>query len=269
MFMLAPAIADTVLHNTTLVMIQKSEACDWVERLQGIFEIFNSSTPLLKHTLIEDWLNLAEHNGSHLHPEVYVPGKNFTFSGYRQNWRYVETPAAIAAVKRGFKLTQKYINHAQNTFQAAKSNFSAAHDPLIVGVHVKMADLNSEHGHQMANLTFYVKAMFEVKKAFTDKDLIFVVASDKIKTAKALLVDLSNTYDIYFVSPSSGPEDFAVLSHCDHMIISGGTFGYWAAFLSGGKVYYHSQFARPGSEFAKEFQNENLYRPDWIGIGVS
>ena len=270
--MIAPAIVSTVQHNTTLALVQKSEDCDWVKRLQDLFEVFHNQMPLIKYSLIEDWPNLAEHNASDLHPEVYVPNRNFTFSGYRQHWRYVESPAEIKAVQNGFRFTEKYIKYANSTITEAKERFSADDNAIVVGMHVTVEGLNFAHGQQMANLTFYRKAMQELNQTFSTKNLIFIIVSSKTESAKALLNDLSSSYKIYYPTNSSYPswfmsEGFALLSHCHHVVTSGGTLGYWAGFLSGGKVVYYSEFAKPGTKFSQEFHNENFYRPEWVGIG--
>ena len=270
--MIAPAIVSTVQHNTTLVLVQQSENCDWVKRLQDLFEVFRNQTPLIKYSLIEDWHNLAEHNASDLHPDVYVPNRNFTFSGYRQHWRYVESPAEIKAVRNVFKFTEKYIKYADSTITEAKERFSADDNAIVVGMHVTVEGLNYAHGQQMANLTFYRKAMQELNRTFSTKKLIFIIVSSKTESAEALLNDLSSSYNIYYPTNSSYPswfmsEGLALLSHCHHVVTSGGSLGYWAGFLSGGKVIYYNEFAKPGTKFYQEFHNENFYRREWIGIG--
>ena len=80
-----------------------------------------------------------------------------------------------------------------------------------------------------------------------------------------MLKKLNSSVNIFF-SMGSAFEDFATLSRCSHSIISGGTYGFWTAWLAGGKTYYPVDFAKPGSKFAKGFKNENFYMPEWIPV---
>lgn len=60
--------------------------------------------------------------------------------------------------------------------------------------------------------------------------------------------------------------NLAVISLCDHVIITVGTFGWWGGWLSGGTVIYYKKFPRPGSELDKKFVPENYYPRKWIGL---
>ncbi|XP_052280959.1 galactoside alpha-(1,2)-fucosyltransferase 1-like [Dreissena polymorpha] len=44
----------------------------------------------------------------------------------------------------------------------------------------------------------------------------------------------SNNWKVAFLEGNSDAVDMAVLSLCDHTIVSTGTFGWWAAWLAGG-----------------------------------
>ena len=61
--------------------------------------------------------------------------------------------------------------------------------------------------------------------------------------------------------------DLAVLSMTDHMILTVGTFGYWAAYLSGGEVvYYKDAILLNHPTNANQIQLEDYYPSTWIGI---
>lgn len=59
----------------------------------------------------------------------------------------------------------------------------------------------------------------------------------------------------------------AILSLCDHVVMTVGTFGWWGAWLSRGTVVYCKDFPKPGSIIDKNalFRDE-LYPPNWIGL---
>ena len=60
--------------------------------------------------------------------------------------------------------------------------------------------------------------------------------------------------------------DMIVLANCDHVIMSSGTFGWWAGWLSGGHVVYYKHSARKGSHFGKEFDAKDFFPPSWIPL---
>jgi len=60
--------------------------------------------------------------------------------------------------------------------------------------------------------------------------------------------------------------DLATLSMTQHVIMSGGTYGFWAAWLAGGTTVYYSDFAKKGSKFDQDFCQVCFYPPDWVGL---
>ena len=58
--------------------------------------------------------------------------------------------------------------------------------------------------------------------------------------------------------------DLAVLASCDHFIMSTGTYGWWAAWLTGGVVVYYKYPAREGSLYSKHFNGDDFFPPHWI-----
>ena len=60
--------------------------------------------------------------------------------------------------------------------------------------------------------------------------------------------------------------DLCLLASCDHVIMSTGTFSWWAGFLSGGHVTYQKEFARPHSELANMTNAKDFYLPFWVPL---
>ena len=72
-----------------------------------------------------------------------------------------------------------------------------------------------------------------------------------------------------FLSPFHDPGiDLALASLCDHMIITVGTYGWWAGWLSGGQVIYYADYPIPGSKIDREFSKEDYYPADWIPLSA-
>ena len=95
-------------------------------------------------------------------------------------------------------------------------------------------------------------------------NVTFYVFSNDLAWCQGHLHD--NGHKVVF-SPFTQPGyDLAVMSLCDHMIISVGTFGWWGGWLAGGSVVYFSGYPKSGSEISKYFVKEDIYPPFWIGI---
>ena len=75
--------------------------------------------------------------------------------------------------------------------------------------------------------------------------------------------------DVTVMAGNSAPVDIASLTLTDHMIVSIGTFGWWAGYLNPGIKTYMKDFIRPGSPFSNSFDDLNatdyIY-PGWIGL---
>ncbi|XP_075047210.1 galactoside alpha-(1,2)-fucosyltransferase 2-like isoform X2 [Mixophyes fleayi] len=113
----------------------------------------------------------------------------------------------------------------------------------FIGVHVRRGD----YVHVMANLRKGVVAdkgyMQKAMDYFRNKyeNPLFVVTSNGMDWCKN---NIDNSLgDVHFAGDGqegSPARDFALLVHCNHTIMTIGTFGYWAAYLVGG-VAAHNQ----------------------------
>jgi len=60
--------------------------------------------------------------------------------------------------------------------------------------------------------------------------------------------------------------DLAIASLCDHGIITIGSFGWWAAWLTNGVVITNKDVPRPHSPLSKRIPRQDYYKPDWIAL---
>jgi len=60
--------------------------------------------------------------------------------------------------------------------------------------------------------------------------------------------------------------DLALLAACDAMIVSTGSFGWWAAWLVNRTTVYYDRWARVGSGFSREFDRSRYFPPRWIPL---
>ena len=106
-----------------------------------------------------------------------------------------------------------------------------------------------------------------------DHRIVFVVCSDDIGWSKAAFDSLRQFRNVTglsgadkFVYSEKGEAgfDLRILSRCDSMIITSGSFGWWAAWLANGTTVYYKNFPKSGSVSALNFIKGDYYPPQWI-----
>jgi Glycosyl transferase family 11 len=85
-------------------------------------------------------------------------------------------------------------------------------------------------------------------------------------SVRAPAVDNVNKIVIVFTMGYSGEVDLAILSKCNHTIMTVGTYGWWAGFLSGGITTYYKDFPRQNSYLSSTFSKEDFFPPHWIAL---
>lgn len=173
-------------------------------------------------------------------------------------------------IRKTFRFREKFISSAQQVLSNIKGNMTNA---TFVGVHIRRSDyvgrgksnwLWAFEGREVG-MEYFEKAT----KYFRDKysNVIFIVVSDDLPWCRQNLKD----FDMYIPETSLGRAyDMAMLTQCNHTIITYGTFGSWGGYLAGGEVVYFDNFLKPGTAFTKgEFRFDKMYLPEWIGIDTT
>ncbi|XP_064479240.1 galactoside alpha-(1,2)-fucosyltransferase 2-like [Ornithodoros turicata] len=169
-------------------------------------------------------------------------------------------------ILREFSFRDHIKKRSWSTLAKLKGN---RENPTYIGVHVRRGDYvemmpRIYHG-VVADRTYFEKAMTYFRRKYQEP--VFVVASDGIAWCREN-IDATKG-DVYFAGDyieSSPGYDLALLAHCNHTIMTFGTFGFWAAYLAGGETIYFHNFTLPDSNWWKVFKPEANYLPEWIGI---
>ncbi|CAL1534250.1 unnamed protein product [Lymnaea stagnalis] len=190
-----------------------------------------------------------------------LPSRDISLRGWMQSWKYFDL--VQAEVRKEFTLVPSLRSHAENFKQEIRR--SMPHKDLeFVAVHVRHTDQYSVKRMItcVAPKSFYVNAFNKMRTLLPDKTLVFVVAGNNLTWCKENI--LGN--DVIVLPPQPPEVHFAVLSSCDHGIVSVGTYGWWAAWLTGGHVIYYTKFPVEGSHEAIHFVREDYYPPAWIAV---
>ncbi|KAJ6651684.1 hypothetical protein lerEdw1_020719, partial [Lerista edwardsae] len=142
-------------------------------------------------------------------------------------------------------------------------------DVTFVGVHVRRGDyvrvMPRIWKGVVADRGYPEKAMDYFREKYSNA--IFVVTSDEMEWCKENMNDSMGDVCFAFDGRESSPErDLALLAHCNHTIMTTGTFGFWAAYLAGGEIVYLANFTLPNSPLLKVFKPSAAFLPEWIGI---
>jgi galactoside 2-L-fucosyltransferase 1/2 len=150
--------------------------------------------------------------------------------------------------KLGFKPQFSLENHQSFKKQLAQSNRTT-----WIGIHVRRSDF-LPHNYSSGD-----EYLFMAIEYYTShySNAHFIVASDDQPYCKNLFRNRSNI----IVTPKSFSrgEDMVTLSLCEHSIITGGTFGWWAAYLSNGEVVHDKVYP-------SDCERREYYYPPWFLI---
>ena len=187
----------------------------------------------------------------------YLP-HNLTIFGYFQSWKYFQNISD--QIRTSLRVKSYYLEQAR-TF--LKENVPGLKERI--GIHIRRGDFLTEaamnEGRVVAKMDYINRAMSYFRRNY--KDMFFIVVSDDMQWCR----DNIRSDGVIF-SPFEKPiTDMAIMSLCDHMIITVGSFSWWGGWLSGGTVVYLKDFPKPGSDLDKYGMNrKEYYPPEWIGL---
>jgi len=127
------------------------------------------------------------------------------------------------------------------------------------------------YGFTVPGASYFIEAAKYITANVTSP-VQFIVATDSIQWTKkhialdAVYRNCTSINVVYSVDKNAG-FDMALLASCDALILSTGTYGWWAAWLANKTTVYYRYWPRPGSRISTLFNREDYFPPHWIGIG--
>ena len=137
---------------------------------------------------------------------------------------------------------------------------------FTVGVHIRRGDFLQ---FDLFGLTVvdaeYLQRAFEY---FTMRytRIKFIIATKNWTWTSTNLptgLDTSTTQVIHTGNNTAGV-DLAILSLCDAVVVSTGSFEWWAAWLANTATFYYNNWPRPGSQLARTQDKAGYFPPHWI-----
>ena len=238
---------------------------------------------------IKRFLNVSYLNFEIAKAPEWVPLKWFRYATYEPEMEHLEEMDLILGnniqaiqyflpyvdeIKKFLVINDNLVQTSQNFLHGLNVSTTST----FVGIHVRRGDMLNElevkNGRLLPKPRYLEKAMIYFLSKY--HNVKFIVCSDDLDWCKQNETSLQPgrlssiaSYGIHF-SPGTSPEwDLALLTQCNHTIITVGTFGWWGAWLAGGEVIYFNHPNKEGSEVDKDFTAEDYFWPTWIGMDDS
>ncbi|KAM9299444.1 galactoside alpha-(1,2)-fucosyltransferase 2-like [Gastrophryne carolinensis] len=194
----------------------------------------------------------------------HIEGEYVHFTGYPCSFTFYHH--IRDEIQREFTFHDHIIEESHKYLAEARGHRK---EVTFIGVHVRRGDYvhvmpNTWKG-VVADKQYLEKAMNYFRNKYENS--FFIVTSNGMDWCRE---NINNSRgDVHFAGDGkegSPARDFALLAHCNHTIMTIGTFGIWVGYLVGGEVVYLSNYTLPDSPFLKLFKYEAAFLPEWIGI---
>lgn len=231
-----------------------------------------------------------------------LPHRHTQLIGAYESKNYFTSHRLQYKLRQEFTFRSKYMERAERFITGLKVRWAehlvcAVREVLVVGVHVRRGDMASpklqSQGYTPPGPSYFYKAMAYITQLLpSKKHIVFLISSDDItwchkylsghtlfnrgyqhsspnvthKTDQQYITSNRTSFNTDFTDTGSYVVDLAILSLCDHMIISAGSYGWWAAWLAGGITIYYEDWPKPDSMLRGYFKATDYYYPDWIPL---
>lgn len=194
------------------------------------------------------------------------PGYNYNLIGRFDLYTYWYNSIGEEVAQWGYQ--PELISQAEERMVEIKKYFN--NDKPLVSIHIRRGDyLLPQYSFCILDHEYYTKAI--VNHFMPTNNFNFVVFSNDIEFAKSLF----SGNNIWFVDPIGGEkictdsekEDLALLSLCDHHVISNSSYPWWGAYLSKSKnkkIICPTNYLK--SYHQSSWINGNWYPPNWFNI---
>ncbi|XP_057568716.1 galactoside alpha-(1,2)-fucosyltransferase 1 isoform X3 [Hippopotamus amphibius kiboko] len=191
------------------------------------------------------------------------------FTGFPCSWTFFHH--LREQIRREFTLHDHLRQEAQGLLSQLRLGRTGDRPSTFVGVHVRRGDylrVMPYHWKGVVGDRAYLQQAMDWFRARHEAP-IFVVTSNGMEWCREN-IDASRGDVVFAGNGQEGApsKDFALLTQCNHTVMTIGTFGFWAAYLAGGDTVYLANFTLPDSSFLKIFKPEAAFLPEWVGINA-
>lgn len=204
-----------------------------------------------------------------------LPATDIRLCCFLQSWKYFHAHKGSLRKEFSFKrsvissataLFQKYVHLQPVSSMGYHHGNQSQRTMTYIGVHVRIGDLNStEHlkrGYKVAPLGYILRAMEYYRTKY--KQVLFLVFSDFSDKDWCRTNLAPNRPDVVLTGYNPPEFDLAMLSLCNHTVVTVGTFSWWASWLAGGDVVYYADWPTPHTEIGQAYNTSEYFPANWI-----
>ncbi|EGT38333.1 hypothetical protein CAEBREN_23137 [Caenorhabditis brenneri] len=175
----------------------------------------------------------------------------------------------ISLTVRSARMIETNVANDDQAFEMPEEDAFAK--TMIVGVHIRhgmdisMNSRNRKHGHVDTPIGYYKRAIEQISNVYDS--VAFIICSDDVAWARRNLKLGKET--AHFYCPGPREVDMAILTSCDSLIMSTGTFGWWSGYLNvnaSPDVYYYKHWPAEGSVMEKMTNKTEYFLKSWTPL---
>lgn len=192
-------------------------------------------------------------------------GRNVTLYGYRQSYKYFDNYRT--EIKNEFKFQLGIVKKCEEAFNESLERLNSnmnIRNCFVVGAHMRRGDFVrlKRRGHIPANSGYLHKAISYFEERFRKhyNCVQFLIVGDN-QTWN--LLNSPKKPNIFVLPKNSAEVDLCILSRCKGIIMTTGSFSWWAAYLADGPTTYMEPQCRYNSSLCKNFKMMDYINPNW------
>ena len=225
-----------------------------------VLEVFNLPTPQGSYDLLRNPITYKEEMAAKYSSvfERFDKNRDTYFDGYLQSWKYYNHI-------REKLLKEHFVFHRniQETAERYIANVLAERKmegATVVAVHVRRGDFVRQRvkGFTVAPIPYYYRAMDYMRKKF--KNVLFIICTNDFVWAETYL---DSGPDIHYSHETDQALDMALMVNSHHIVITSGSYSYWAGYLVRGEVVYYAGYPKPNTIIGNQTVREDYYPPWW------
>eukprot|EP00854_Cymbomonas_tetramitiformis_P000274 gene274-507_t len=255
MFQYASAVGIAMrLHN-------RGRACIVCDNQTSLWEGFVEPPPFCSSKILVNVSIQFERGYARYHTFRRPSSSNLIVGRYLQSWRYLDIPGLRSQILQRYAFDDRVLREAEYTLSETRA-LKPSESAIVVAIHVRRTDKLQDEQTKHPSPAFYEWALGWFRTYF-DGNVTFVVVSDDPSWCSTQYFFKSQDVFVPLINHSPVVH-LATLSHADHRVISVGTFGWWAAWLSkSGYTLYNEEFSRDDVETQVAVPRD-YYPPEWI-----
>ncbi|CAF1014256.1 unnamed protein product [Rotaria sp. Silwood1] len=257
------------MYSTAYSIARKRTCCmhyydEDLDELRRIFLLNRSNVCLISDENFAKLTNIPRINNGgctfYLDLMDNAFNKSIELTGYWQSYRYF--------IDYEQEIREQFVFNA-NILSRAISYLlrQNPHNRTLIGIHIRRGDfLSFRHSVIGGVVSSSIEYIHSGLNYFIEKysnPLFIVVSDDKLWCKETL--GLRN--DV-IITPSnfSSADDLAVLTLCNHNLITTGTYSWWAGFFSKGEVIYDKSYPKQNSLLAWNCQQNDYIPPSFKSL---